>query len=159
LILSPTRELASQIAESFATYGCETHLEHTVIFGGVSQFHQEKALRRGVDIIVATPGRLLDLMEQRLVDLTQIEVFVLDEADRMLDMGFIDPIRRIAAALPPTGRRQTLLFSATMPAPIVKLAHSLLKDPVKVAVSTAPSAAPKIEQGVYMVDRKGKQAL
>src|SRR5690606_7225084 len=91
LVLSPTRELAAQIADSFATYGSETLLEHTVIFGGVSQMHQERALRRGVDIIVATPGRLMDLMEQRLVDLTGIEVFVLDEADRMLDMGFIQP--------------------------------------------------------------------
>jgi len=159
LVLSPTRELALQIADSFGAYGRELCLDVAAIFGGVSQIHQEKALRRGVDIIVATPGRLLDLMDQRLVDLSRIEVFVLDEADRMLDMGFIDPIRRIASVLPPAGQRQTLLFSATMPATIVKLAHSLLRDPVKVAVDPVSSAAPKIDQAVYMVDRKSKQDL
>jgi len=157
LVLSPTRELASQIAESFASYGRETGLSHTVIFGGVSQFHQERALRKGVDIIVATPGRLIDLMDQRLVDLSGITSFVLDEADRMLDMGFIQPIRRIAAATPST--RQTLLFSATMPREITSLAESLLKNPVRVSVSPVSSAAPRIEQSVFMVNRDRKQPL
>ncbi len=158
LILSPTRELAAQIAESFATYGSGLHLEHAVVFGGVSQFHQERALRRGVDIIVATPGRLIDLMDQRIADLSGVEIFVLDEADRMLDMGFINPIRKIAAAVP-AGGRQTLLFSATMPREIVHLAHSLLRDPVKVSVNPESAGAPKIEQGVFMVSRHSKLAL
>jgi ATP-dependent RNA helicase RhlE len=157
LILSPTRELACQIAESFGAYGRETSLKHTVIFGGVSQLHQERALARGVDIIVATPGRLIDLMQQRLVDLSAIEVFVLDEADRMLDMGFIDPIRRIAASTPKN--RQTLLFSATMPKPIQQLANSLLRDPVRVAVDPIASAAPMIEQSLFMIPNGRKQAL
>ncbi|MBX3356829.1 MAG: DEAD/DEAH box helicase [Phycisphaeraceae bacterium] len=159
LILSPTRELAQQISDSFSTYGRGTHLDVAVIYGGVSQHRQEKALRAGVDIIVATPGRLTDLMEQGIADLSAVEIFVLDEADRMLDMGFIQPIRRIAAAVRPGARRQTLLFSATMPKAIVQLAHSLLHEPVKVSVDRVGSAAPKIEQGVYMVDRKSKQAL
>ena len=157
LILSPTRELASQIQESFASYGRHTGLRQTSIFGGVSQFHQVKALQRGVDIIVATPGRLMDLMEQGYVDLSQIEVFILDEADRMLDMGFIDPIRRIASKVP--AKRQTLLFSATMPKEILHLANSLLRDPVRVAVNPVASAAPKIEQRLYMVGRGQKPAL
>src|SRR5206468_2428255 len=123
LILAPTRELAAQIGESFGTYGRHAGLSHTVIFGGVSQHHQVKAIHRGVDVLVATPGRLMDLMEQRVVSLKDVKVFVLDEADRMLDMGFIQPIRRIAAALPKP--RQTLLFSATMPREIMHLADSL----------------------------------
>jgi len=159
LILSPTRELACQIAESFAAYGRGTHLSHTVIYGGVSQHHQERAVRNGVDIIVATPGRLMDLMEQRIVDLTGIEIFVLDEADRMLDMGFIQPIRKIAAAMKPGANRQTLLFSATMPKEIQHLAHSLLKDPAKIAVDPVSSVVPKIEQGLFMVPREAKQSL
>jgi ATP-dependent RNA helicase RhlE len=149
LILSPTRELAGQIADSFAAYGRLAGLSHAVIYGGVSQAGQERALARGVDIIVATPGRLIDLLEQGLVDLARIEVLVLDEGDRMLDMGFIDPIRRIAARTPAS--RQTLLFSATMPGPIVQLAGSLLRDPVRVAVDAVASAAPRIEQAVYML--------
>jgi ATP-dependent RNA helicase RhlE len=157
LVLSPTRELAAQIGESFATYGRHTGLSGTVIFGGVSQFHQVKALQRGVDILVATPGRLMDLMEQRLVNLSMINTLVLDEADRMLDMGFIQPIRTIAAALPTN--RQTLLFSATMPKPIMHLAESLLRDPVKVAVTPVASTATLIEQSVYMVPRVRKPAL
>ena len=160
LVLSPTRELATQIGDSFATYGRHTGLTHTVIFGGVNQFHQVKALHRGVDILVATPGRLMDLMEQRLVILTSVSIFVLDEADRMLDMGFIAPIRRIAAALPKTpAPRQTLMFSATMPGEIMKLADSLLHSPVKVAVTPVSSAVPLIEQRLYMVPRQKKQAL
>ncbi len=157
LILSPTRELAVQIGESFATYGRHTPARHVVIFGGVSQVHQVESLRRGVEIIVATPGRLLDLMQQQRVDLGAVEVFVLDEADRMLDMGFIDPIRRIASRLPQA--RQTMMFSATMPREIMHLADSLLRNPVKVAVTPVASAAPLIEQSVYMVARQRKQAL
>lgn len=157
LILSPTRELATQIAESISTYGRNTPLNYAVIYGGVSQFHQVRALQRGVDIIVATPGRLMDLMEQGYVKLDNINTFILDEADRMLDMGFIHPIRRIASALP--AKRQTLLFSATMPKPIMHLADSLLNKPVKVAVTPVASAAPLVEQKVYMVPHPGKQSL
>ena len=157
LVLAPTRELASQIGESFATYGNETGISHTVIFGGVSQFHQVRALRHGVDVLIATPGRLIDLMEQRYVDLARVEVLVLDEADRMLDMGFIQPIRRIAAACP--AKRQTLLFSATMPGPVAKLAAGLLKDPVRVAVTPVSSVAPLVEQSLMLVSNRDKQAL
>jgi len=157
LVLCPTRELAGQITESFATYGRHTRLRHTAIYGGVSQHGQEKALARGVDILVATPGRLIDLLDQGVLDLSEVEILVLDEADRMLDMGFINPIRRIAAQIPED--RQTLLFSATMPREIVALADSLLTDPVRVTVTPVASAAPKIEQSVYMVARQQKQAL
>lgn len=157
LILSPTRELAVQIAESIETYGRDSGLTCTTIYGGVSQFHQERALRRGVDIIVATPGRLQDLMQQRLIDLSKIEVLVLDEADRMLDMGFIKPIREIAACTP--AARQTLMFSATMPGEIMKLAASLLKEPIRVSVAHAKADAPKIEQSLYHVFRQQKQSL
>jgi len=157
LILSPTRELATQIAESFKTYGKNTTITGAVIYGGVSQHHQVKALQRGIDVIVATPGRLMDLMEQGYVDLTGIKVLVLDEADRMLDMGFIQPIRRICAALPKT--RQTLLFSATMPREIMHLADSLLTNPVKVSVAHDVATTELIDQSVYMVSRYSKQAL
>jgi ATP-dependent RNA helicase RhlE len=157
LILAPTRELACQIDESFSTYGRHTGLRTVVIYGGVSQSRQVRALDRGVDIVVATPGRLEDLMEQRRVDLRQVEVFVLDEADRMLDMGFIEPIRRVASVLKKD--RQTLLFSATMPKTIMHLADSLLRDPVKVAVNPVASAAPLIEQSVYMVHKAHKPAM
>ncbi len=157
LILSPTRELASQIAESFKTYGRHTGLRGTVIFGGVSQFHQVRQLQRGIDIIVATPGRLLDLMEQGHVDLSSIETFVLDEADRMLDMGFIHPIRQIAGELPT--ERQTLMFSATMPKDIMHLADALLTEPERIAVTPVASAAPLINQMVYMVPQVDKRDL
>jgi ATP-dependent RNA helicase RhlE len=157
LILSPTRELALQIRDSFAVYGRESGLRSTVIFGGVSQFRQVQALRDGVDIIIATPGRLIDLMDQRKAHLDEVKILVLDEADRMLDMGFIQPIRMIASKTP--ADRQTLLFSATMPPEIKKLADSLLKTPVHVTVSHAPAAAPKIEQHLYHVNRMDKQAL
>ena len=157
LILSPTRELADQIGESFGVYGAKTRLGHTVIYGGVKQFRQVRALQRDVDILVATPGRLLDLMEQGYIDLSAIEVFVLDEADRMLDMGFINPIRKIARAMP--GKRQTMLFSATMPRAIASLADSLLINPEKVAVEPETSAAPLIEQRVFMVDAAHKPRL
>ncbi len=157
LILSPTRELATQIADSFRVYGRHSGLTTAVIFGGVSQMHQERALRRGVDIVVATPGRLIDLLEQRIADLSGVNTFVLDEADRMLDMGFIKPIRRIAALVPTT--RQTMLFSATLPREIMSLAESLLRDPARVSVSRAPAAEPRIEQSLYMVPRERKQHL
>jgi len=157
LVLAPTRELATQIDDSFDTYGRHTALRSTAIFGGVSQFHQVKALRAGVDILIATPGRLLDLMEQRHVDLREVEVLVLDEADRMLDMGFIQPIRQITAKVPP--KRQTLLFSATMPKEIMHLADSLLTNPVKVAVAPVASLTPLVEQSVYMTTREGKLPL
>lgn len=157
LVLCPTRELAVQIGESFTRYGRDAALEHVCIFGGVSEFHQKRALARGVDIVVATPGRLLDLMEQRAADISEVETLILDEADRMLDMGFIQPIRRIAAATPKT--RQTLLFSATMPKEVTHLAHSLLRDPVKVSVPPSPASTPKIEQSLYIVKRELKQPL
>jgi ATP-dependent RNA helicase RhlE len=157
LILSPTRELAAQIGESFGTYGKNSGLSHAVIFGGVSQHHQVKAIHRGVDVLVATPGRLMDLMDQRIVTLKDVKVFILDEADRMLDMGFIQPIRRIAAAVP--GGRQTLLFSATMPREIMHLADSLLKNPVKVSVAPVASTASLITQSVYQCAFHNKQAL
>jgi ATP-dependent RNA helicase RhlE len=157
LVLSPTRELASQIGDSFATYGRHTTLRHTVVFGGVGQAQQVRALRAGVDILVATPGRLEDLKQQGHINLTNVQIFVLDEADRMLDMGFIVPIKRISAALAPT--RQTMLFSATMPREIQHLADALLKQPVKVAVTPVASAAPKIEQRLYFLPKKSKPAL
>ncbi|MGH7244460.1 MAG: DEAD/DEAH box helicase [Phycisphaerales bacterium] len=157
LVLSPTRELANQIGESFAAYGRHTGLRGTCIYGGVSQGRQVRALREGIDILVATPGRLIDLIEQRHVDLSQIKILVLDEADRMLDMGFIAPIRRIVSLLSP--QRQTMMFSATMPREIMKLADSLLKNPVKVAVTPVASAAPMIEQSLYMVQKLMKPAL
>ena len=157
LIITPTRELAAQIAESFGAYGRHTGLRHTVIFGGVGQRPQEDALKRGVDILVATPGRLLDLMNQRLVSLRDVEIFVLDEADRMLDMGFIQDIQRIIAHLPT--QRQTLFFSATMPASIQHLADSILRDPVEVRVTPEAPTVDSVQQTVYFVERQDKQAL
>ncbi|MEM8756832.1 MAG: DEAD/DEAH box helicase [Planctomycetota bacterium] len=157
LILSPTRELATQIAESFSTYGHGTGLRLCVIFGGVKQNPQVRRLQGGADIIVATPGRLLDLMNQGHVNLSAVKHFVLDEADRMLDMGFIDPIRKVCKKLP--ADRQTLMFSATMPTDIAKLAGSILTDPVKVAVTPVASAAPKIEQSLFMAEQPEKIEL
>jgi ATP-dependent RNA helicase RhlE len=157
LILSPTRELAVQIDESFRAYGRHLGLRHTVIFGGVSQHHQVQSLRHGTDIVVATPGRLLDLMNQGHVDLRHVEVFVLDEADRMLDMGFIHDIRRIIPTLPP--KRQNLLFSATMPADIRQLADSILRNPVSVTVTPVASTVEKIDQSVYLVEKRNKPYL
>ena len=156
LVLCPTRELAAQIADSFRTYGKGLRLRHAIIYGGVGQRPQVDALRAGVDIIVATPGRLMDLMEQRHVNLTGIEILVLDEADRMLDMGFIQPIRKIVSKLP--AHRQTLLFSATMPAEIRKLADSLLTNPSVVNVAPVISTL-KVEESVYRVERGDKPAL
>ncbi len=155
LILSPTRELATQIADSLRAYGRHLPLRTEVVFGGVSQYHQERALRRGCDILVATPGRLIDLMEQGVLTLKDVRILVLDEADRMLDMGFIQPIRRIAKSVPAS--RQTLLFSATMPKEVAHLAESLLRDPVRVAVAAVASAAPKIEQRIVRCEREAKQ--
>ncbi|MDB4980493.1 MAG: ATP-dependent helicase RhlE, partial [Myxococcales bacterium] len=157
LVLTPTRELALQINEGFATYGRHVAPKCAVVFGGVGQAPQVEAFRRNTDIIVATPGRLLDLMQQRHAPLDAVEMLVLDEADRMLDMGFIEPIRRIIAALP--RQRQNLMFSATMPDEIQKLANKILVDPVKVAVAPVSSTAEKVRQWVLFVDRGHKRAL
>jgi ATP-dependent RNA helicase RhlE len=157
LVLTPTRELAIQIDESFAAYGKFTNLRHTVIFGGVSQLHQTNALRRGVDVLVATPGRLLDLINQGFIDLRQLNIFVLDEADRMLDMGFIHDVKRVIERLP--ARRQTLFFSATMPPEIQKLAKSLLTNPAKVEVTPPTSTVDKIEQSLYHTNKSDKPDL
>ena len=157
LVLAPTRELASQINESFHVYGRHTGLRSTVVYGGVSQNPQTRALQDGVDILVATPGRLMDLMGQGYVDLGGVEVFVLDEADNMLDMGFIHDIRKITPNLP--RQRQTLLFSATMPAEIRQLADTLLHQPVSVAVTPVASTVDTVEQSVYMVDKPFKPAM
>ncbi|HKP63039.1 MAG TPA: DEAD/DEAH box helicase [Polyangiales bacterium] len=157
LVLSPTRELAAQIGESFETYGRHTSLRYAVVFGGVSMQRQIQALARGVDVVVATPGRLLDLMKQRAISLADVQVLVLDEADRMLDMGFVNDVMRIASAVPKA--RQTLLFSATLPESIRSLAQSLLSSPVHVAVDAVSSAAETLDQSVYFVDKADKRAL
>ena len=157
LILTPTRELAIQIGESFAAYGRHTGLKHAVIFGGVPQRPQETLLRNGVDIVIATPGRLLDLMSQHIANISTIEIFVLDEADRMLDMGFIHDIRKLITKLP--AKRQSLFFSATMPPEIQKLADTILLNPVKVEVTPVSSTAEKIEQHLYYVEKKHKPNL
>ncbi len=157
LILTPTRELAIQIGESIQAYGRFLPLRHQVIFGGVSQHSQVQNIRRGVDILVATPGRLLDLMQQGHISLRDIQFFVLDEADRMLDMGFVHDVKRIIAKLPV--KRQTLFFSATMPDEIKKLADILLTDPVKVEVTPPASTVDLIQQSLYLVDKQSKQSL
>ncbi len=157
LILAPTRELALQISESFRDYGIYTNLKHTVIFGGVSQHAQTQALKKGVDILIATPGRLLDLMNQGFIKLNHISMFVLDEADRMLDMGFIHDIKRITAKLPQ--KRQTLFFSATVSPEIRKLANTMLNNPVSVAVTPVSSTAESVEQSVYLVKKEDKRSL
>ncbi len=155
LILTPTRELAAQVGESVKTYGKHLPLKSTVIYGGVSINPQIDQLRRGVDIVVATPGRLLDHAQQRTVDLRHVEIFVLDEADRMLDMGFLPDIRRVIAMLP--RERQSLLFSATFPDDIRALASKLLHSPVSVEVGGRNAAAEKIEQAAYFVDKGQKR--
>src|SRR5690606_10970985 len=157
LILTPTRELAAQINESLATYGKRLDLWHAVIFGGVNDKPQIAELKRGVDILVATPGRLLDLMQRKLVSLDQVQLFVLDEADRMLDMGFIHDVKKITQALP--AKRQTLFFSATMPAPIRKLAAGLVKDAKTIAVDPVSSAVEVVSQNVYFTDKDRKRDL
>lgn len=154
LIVTPTRELAIQIAESFSTYGKYTGLRTAVVFGGVKQGQQTDALHRGVDILVATPGRLLDLMDQGFVRLNSVEYFVLDEADRMLDMGFIHDIRKIIAKLPT--KRQSLFFSATMPDTIVELSGKILNNPIKVDVSPISSTADTIRQYLYYTNKATK---
>ena len=157
LVITPTRELAIQIGDSFTTYGKYTGIKNTVVFGGVKQGAQTTALRHGVDILVATPGRLLDLMNQGFISLKHIEYFVLDEADRMLDMGFINDIRKIITKLPII--RQSLFFSATMPDNIVKLSRNILNNPVKIDVSPISSTAETIQQYIYYTNRKSKRDL
>jgi len=157
LVLTPTRELAVQVAQSFRAYGSHYRLRHAQVFGGVGMVPQIKAMAGGVDVLVATPGRLLDLIGQNAIRLDSVEALVLDEADRMLDMGFIQPIRRIVAAMPKS--RQTVLFSATMPDSILGLAESVLHCPVRVEVAPVSSTAEKIEQRVLFVDRENKRSL
>ncbi len=157
LILAPTRELASQICERMNAYGRRLSLRAAVIFGGVNQHHQVKALRAGVDILVATPGRLLDLCNQRHLRLDRVSILVLDEADRMLDMGFIHDVRKIVSLC--RRERQTLLFSATMPRPIAELAHDILHAPVRIDIAPAKVAVDRIEQRVFFVGAKEKRAL
>ena len=157
LVITPTRELAAQIAQSFITYGRFARLRNAVVYGGVRQRRQTAALKKGPDILVATPGRLLDLMGQGLIKLDKVEVFVLDEADRMLDMGFIQDIRKVIAKLPK--RRQTLMFSATMPEKIRRLADAILSDPIEVRVSPETPAAETVDHSVYFVERRDKLAL
>jgi ATP-dependent RNA helicase RhlE len=157
LIVTPTRELAIQIGESFQAYGRHTGLKHTVIFGGVNQNPQTSSLRGGVDILIATPGRLLDLLNQKHLSLSNVEIFVLDEADRMLDMGFIHDVRKLLTVLPK--KRQSLFFSATMPPEIVKLASTILFNPKKVSVTPVSSTVDIIKQYVYFVDKGNKNAL
>jgi ATP-dependent RNA helicase RhlE len=157
LVVTPTRELAIQIEESFKSYGRYTGLTYTVVFGGVNQNPQTASLRNGVDILIATPGRLLDLMNQGFISLRDVEIFVLDEADRMLDMGFIHDVRRIIAALP--HKRQSLFFSATMPPEIVRLAGSIVNKPVKVEVTPSASTVDIVNQYVYFIDKGNKNAM
>ena len=157
LVLTPTRELAAQIADSFHTYGRYLPTRCTVIFGGVGQQPQVEKLRRGVDILIATPGRLLDLINQGYVNLGYVKMFVLDEADRMLDMGFIHDVKRVIAALPP--RRQNLLYSATMPPEIVELANAFLHDPVHVEVTPTATTVDKIDQYIFFVEKEDKKPL
>ena len=157
LVLTPTRELAIQIFESFQSYGKHLRLRYSVIFGGVGQGPQVKSVAQGVDVMIATPGRLLDLINQRHINLRGLEVFVLDEADRMLDMGFIHDIRKLIAMLPP--KRHNLFFSATMPPEIEKLASTLLTDPVRIEVTPVSSTVELISQSVMFVDRSKKKSL
>lgn len=157
LILTPTRELAIQIGDSFSTYGKHTSLKNLVVFGGVPQKAQTDKLNAGVDILIATPGRLLDLMNQNFITLQHIKIFVLDEADRMLDMGFINDVKKIISKLP--SKRQSLFFSATMPAEIVKLAKTILVNPVKVEVTPESKNVGAIKQSIYYVAKSDKKAL
>ncbi|HMG68958.1 MAG TPA: DEAD/DEAH box helicase [Chitinophagaceae bacterium] len=157
LILTPTRELAIQIDESFKAYGRFLDLKHLVIYGGVSKFTQVNGLRRGVDILVATPGRLLDLVQQRHISLNEIKYFVLDEADRMLDMGFVHDVKRIIGKLPV--KKQTLFFSATMPPEIKQLANILLQNPVKIEVTPVASTVEATEQSLFFVEKQNKRYL
>ncbi|MDA3906822.1 MAG: DEAD/DEAH box helicase, partial [Bacteroidales bacterium] len=157
LIITPTRELAVQIGESFTTYGKFTGIKNTVIFGGVKQLAQTQALRQGIDVLVATPGRLLDLIDQGYISLKDVEYSVLDEADHMLDMGFIHDIKKIIAKLP--SKRQSLFFSATMPPEIVTLSSKILGNPEKVTINPEQTTADKVEQSVYYVSKGNKTKL
>ncbi len=157
LILTPTRELAVQIGESFENYGRQTRLKYKVIFGGVSQHGQVEDLQAGIDVLIATPGRLLDLMNQKYISLDNIQFFVLDEADRMLDMGFINDVKKVIAKLPQ--KRQTLFFSATMPDEIVELSNKILNNPIKVEVTPVSSTVDIIKQSVFYVDKGNKRHL
>src|SRR5580698_1133052 len=157
LVLSPTRELSGQILDSFRTYGRHLRLRSALAIGGVSMGAQVRSLLNGVDILVATPGRLLDLVQSNALRLNGVEVFVLDEADRMLDMGFINDIRKVVAKLP--AQRQTLMFSATMPHAIADLAAQMLRDPAKVAVVPVATTVDKVEQRIIRVDRAAKAAI
>jgi len=157
LILTPTRELAIQIYESFNTYGKYTGLKSAVIFGGVSQSAQVETLKRGIDILIATPGRLLDLIGQGFISLKSLEFFVLDEADRMLDMGFVHDVKRIITRIPE--KRQSLFFSATMPPSIMDLAHSILKNPLRVEVTPESTTAESVTQKVFFVEKNNKRYL
>jgi len=157
LVLTPTRELAAQIETSFATYGRYLRVSRAVVFGGVGQNPQVRAMARGVDVLIATPGRLLDLMGQGFIRLDRLEVFVLDEADRMLDMGFIHDVRRVIRALP--GRRQSLFFSATIPPEIAALAAGILSDPVRVGIRPVATTAERIEQSIMFVEKADKRPL
>lgn len=157
LVLTPTRELAIQIHDSFLAYGQFLRIQSTVIFGGVSQVPQVEQLKKGTDILIATPGRLLDLIQQGFINLKQLQILVLDEADRMLDMGFIHDVKKILQLLPV--KKQTLFFSATMPKEIADLANTLLHNPVVVKVTPVSSTADTVKQELFMVDKKNKQAL
>ena len=159
LILSPTRELAGQIGESFQAYGKHLDLRTTTVFGGVSERRQIRALERGIDILVACPGRLLDLHGRGFVDLSNVEYFILDEADRMLDMGFVPDVRRIIKAMKGSKRRQNLLFSATMPQSVVKLASSFLHDPLRIDITPETTAVEAVDQHVMYVDKSKKTRL
>ncbi|HYK45452.1 MAG TPA: DEAD/DEAH box helicase [Parafilimonas sp.] len=157
LVLTPTRELAVQIEESFSAYGRYAGLKQAAVFGGVPQYSQVKKLREGLDILIATPGRLLDLVMQGHVSLRHIEIFVLDEADRMLDMGFITDVKKVISKLPQ--QKQTLFFSATMPPEIAHLSKTILNHPVRIEVTPVASTAEKVEQAIYFVERENKRAL
>jgi ATP-dependent RNA helicase RhlE len=157
LIITPTRELAVQVSESFSTYGKHTGLRNTVVYGGVSQRNQTDKLRQGIDILIATPGRLLDLVNQNHINLSNVKILVLDEADRMLDMGFINDIKKIISKLPV--KRQSLFFSATMPAEIIKLANNILTNPVKIEITPQMKTVDSIKQGVYYVSKADKKKL
>ena len=157
LILTPTRELAIQIGENFDSFSTHTGIRHAVVFGGVPQRSQVETIRRGVDVLIATPGRLLDLISQRIFTLRDLEIFVLDEADRMLDLGFVNDVKKIIRMIPE--QRQTLFFSATMPPTIQQLANSILNQPVKVQVTPVSSTAELVEQSVFFVEKQDKQNL
>ena len=157
LILTPTRELAIQIGENFSEYGKYTNLKHTVIFGGVGQDPQVRAVKNGVDVLIATPGRLLDLINQKHINLSKLEIFVLDEADRMLDMGFLHDVKKVLNFIPQ--KRQSLFFSATIAPEIIKLAHTILNNAVKIEVTPVATTAEKVEQSVYFTDKDNKKFL